>query len=68
MVMIINKNLRKELKMFMDSIKDKIIQSQMEMIAHLNTELDERKEYEYKLMDIIGNLMQKIEKIGKENE
>ena len=54
--------------MFMDSIKDKIIQSQMEMIAHLNTELDERKEYEYKLMDIIGNLMQKIEKIGKENE
>ena len=58
--------------MFMDSIKDKIIQSQMEMIAHLNTELDERKEYEHKLMDIIGNLMQQIEnlmqKIGKENE
>ena len=51
--------------MFMDSIKDKIIQSQMEMISHLNTELDERKEYEHKLMDIIGNLMQKI---GKENE
>lgn len=58
--------------MFMDSIKDKIIQSQMEIIAHLNTELDERTEYEHKLMDIIGNLMQKIEnpmqKIGKENE
>lgn len=58
--------------MFMDSIKDKIIQSQMEIIAHLNTELDERTEYEHKLMDIIENLMQKIEnlmqKIGKENE
>ena len=51
--------------MFMDSIKDKIIQSQMDIIAHLNTELDERTEYEHKLMDIIGNLMQKI---GKENE
>ena len=51
--------------MFMDSIKDKIIQSQMEMIAHLNTELDERKEYEHKLMDIIENLMQKM---GKGNE
>ena len=48
--------------MFMDSIKDKIIQSQMEIIAHLNTELDERTKYEHKLMDIIQNLMQKIEK------
>ena len=35
------------------------------MIAHLNTELDERTKYEHKLMDIIENLMHKI---GKENE
>lgn len=48
--------------MFMDNIKDKIIQSQMGIIAHLNTELDERTKYEHKLMDIIANLMQKIEK------
>ena len=48
--------------MFMDNIKDKIIQSQMEIIAHLNTELDERTKYQHKLMDIIENLMHKIEK------
>ena len=48
--------------MFMDSIKDKIIQSQMDTIAHLNQELDERVEYEHKLMDIIDNLLQQIGK------